>query len=97
VVLLGLAAGAVAADEPLPQAAATALRRAWPLSQQVAAHGGYVYRYSADLSKREGEARPADTVWVQPPARQRWPGLLGSYQRTGEASLRVAARARASA
>jgi len=35
---------------------------------QVATEGGYLWRYSEDLSKREGEGRAsATTVWVQPP------------------------------
>ena len=37
-------------------------------STKVAAHGGYVYRYSDDLAKREGEGKTdLDTLWVQPP------------------------------
>lgn len=36
---------------------------------QVANRGGYVYQYSSDLSKREGEgAVGPDTIWIQPPA-----------------------------
>jgi len=35
---------------------------------QVATEGGYLWRYSEDLSRREGEGRAsATTVWVQPP------------------------------
>ena len=36
---------------------------------RVANRGGYVYQYSSDLSKREGEgAVGPDTIWIQPPA-----------------------------
>lgn len=35
---------------------------------KAAAHGGYVYRYSADFKLREAEGIPgADTIWIQPP------------------------------
>jgi hypothetical protein len=35
---------------------------------QVADHGGYVWRYSGDLKLREGEAiTHGSTIWVQPP------------------------------
>jgi len=53
-------------------------------STQVASHGGYVYRYSADLQKREGEGKVGpDTVWVQPPGTPAV-GLayLEAYERT---------------
>ncbi len=83
-------------DEALPDQAAAALRRAVDFyHQQVSSHGGYVYRYSADLAKREGEGKTGpDTVWVQPPGTPAV-GLayLEAYARTGEASLLEAARA----
>lgn len=35
---------------------------------EVANHGGYVYKYSADLTLREAEGYPdPDTIWIQPP------------------------------
>ena len=58
------------ADEaPLKAQAAKALGRAVAFYRhKVAAHGGYVYTYSADLAKREGEGKVGlDTVWVEPP------------------------------
>lgn len=66
-------------------------------SQQVARHGGYVYRYSADLTLSEGEARTGpDTVWVQPPGTPAV-GLayLQAYERTGQEICLEAARATA--
>ena len=90
-----LLASAVA-DDALPERAAEAMRRAVGFySGQVAAHGGYVYRYSADLAKREGEGKTGpDTVWVEPPGT---PAVgmasLEAYRRTGEPCLLDAARA----
>lgn len=59
----------VRGDESLRAESSKALQRAVEFfSNQVASHGGYVYRYSADLSKREGEGKTdRETVWVQPP------------------------------
>lgn len=56
-------------DTRLREQAAVALDRAIAFyADRVSAHGGYVYKYSADLTKREGEGRAdPDTVWVQPP------------------------------
>lgn len=91
--LLGLASAAGAADA-LPERAAQALRRATDFySQKVASHGGYVYRYSADLTKREGEGKTdVDTVWVQPPGT---PSVgfayLDAHELTGQAYLLDAA------
>lgn len=52
-----------------PAEAAKALRKAVEFfTTQVAVEGGYGWRYSADLSKREGEGKIGDTtVWIQPP------------------------------
>ena len=87
---------AAAADGPLPDQAAGALRRAVDFySRQVASHGGYVYRYSADLAKREGEGKTGpDTVWVQPPGTPAvGMAYLDAFERTGEACLLDAAKA----
>lgn len=79
-----------AAEEPLPTQAQAALRTAVDFyAGQVASHGGYVYRYSADLAKREGEGKTGiDTVWVQPPGTPSV-GLayVEAYERTGEKYL----------
>ncbi len=83
------------ADEALRDEATAALRRAVQFYHgQVAAHGGYVYRYSADLAKREGEGQTGpDTVWVQPPGTPTV-GLayVDAYERTGDPLLLEAAR-----
>lgn len=85
-----------AADEPLPAQAEAALKRGVDFyARQVASHGGYVYRYSADLAKREGEGKTdVDTVWVQPPGTPSV-GLayVEAYERTGHKYLLDAALA----
>lgn len=92
---LGICQGADRDADQLRTEAATALRRAVAFfDQQVARHGGYVYRYSADLQKREGEgiAGP-DVVWVQPPGTPAVGlALLEAYERTRDPDLLVAAK-----
>jgi PelA/Pel-15E family pectate lyase len=60
---------ALAADVPLRDAAATTLRRAVDFfSNHLAVEGTYLWRYSDDGSKREGEGIATRTEgWVQPP------------------------------
>jgi hypothetical protein len=87
-------ASAVQADD-LPQAAAEALHRGVEFfHQKVARHGGYVYLYSADLAKSEGEGKTGpDTVWVQPPGTPAvGSALIEAYQRTGDAACLAAAK-----
>ena len=59
----------LAQEAPLREDAAKALRKAVDYFRtQVAVQGGYVWRYSEDLSRREGEGKAsATTAWVQPP------------------------------
>jgi PelA/Pel-15E family pectate lyase len=74
-------------DDSLPKQAAATLRRAAAFFlDNVATEGGYLYRYSEDLSKREGERHAtATTVWVQPPGTPSV-GLayLEAYRATGD-------------
>ncbi len=96
IVALILAASSAVADDALEGQAVEALRRAVDFyGQKVAAHGGYVYRYSADLAKREGEGKTGpDTVWVQPPGTPAvGMAYLDAYERTGDAYLLDAAKA----
>jgi len=60
----------------------------------VATHGGYVYQYSHDLKKREGEGKTTvDTVWVQPPGTPTvGEAYTTAWELTGEASCQKAAR-----
>lgn len=93
--LVLVAVTAARAESPERERAAEALRRAVEFYQtKVASHGGYVYRYSADLAKREGEGRTGpDTVWVQPPGTPAVGlALVEAYERTGEQYLLEAAR-----
>lgn len=59
----------MADDGPTKESAADALHRAVEFFRtEASAHGGYLWRYSADLERREGEGKAsASTAWVQPP------------------------------
>ncbi len=55
-------------DELQSQALAAAKRATAFLTERVSTEGGYLWRYSEDLTLREGEGVADDkTVWVQPP------------------------------
>ncbi|MCW0218174.1 MAG: hypothetical protein OJI67_07610, partial [Prosthecobacter sp.] len=60
---------AFAASAATPVEVSAALSKAVSFYHgHAAAHGGYVYRYSADFSLREAEGIPGpDTIWIQPP------------------------------
>jgi hypothetical protein len=94
-VVMALASFPLAAGEDLPKEAADTLRKACAFFRRnVAAGGGYLWRYSEDLQKREGEGKAfATTAWVQPPGTPSV-GLayLHAYQATGEAYYLEAAR-----
>lgn len=87
--------GELAAAEELPAQAKAALQKAVQFySQQVADHGGYVYQYSADLKKREGEGvAPPGVNWIQPPGTPTV-GLayVEAWLRTGDESCLQAAK-----
>jgi hypothetical protein len=81
--LLALAAE----DDALHKEAEATLRKAATyFREKVAKHGGYVYYYSPDLSRRlgEGVAGPEE-IWVQPPGTPSV-GLayLAAYKATGD-------------
>ncbi|NOX54678.1 MAG: polysaccharide lyase [Planctomycetes bacterium] len=61
---------------------------------EVSAQGGYLWRCSADLSKREGEGRAGPlTAWVQPPGTPTvGDGYLVAYRLSGRSFLLDAAR-----
>lgn len=67
--LLLAARGVNAADPPRLEDAENALRKAVSFYHDtVARHGGYVWRYSGDLTLSEGEGKTGkDQIWVQPP------------------------------
>ncbi|MHC4432997.1 MAG: pectate lyase, partial [Planctomycetota bacterium] len=63
-----LACSAAASETALKEQAAGAMRRAAEFFRtRVSTEGGYLWRYSEDLSLREGEGTATDTmIWVQP-------------------------------
>lgn len=71
VVVLAVAAASSLADEATvsnEQVRAAMHRATEFMSSRVSVNGGYVYRVSADLKRREGEGKATPTeVWVQPP------------------------------
>ena len=81
-------------DAPDRRDADDALHRAVAFFRgHCAAGGGYVYRWSADLSKREGEGRVDDlTAWLQPPGTPSvGMAYLDAYRLTGDDRLLEAA------
>jgi PelA/Pel-15E family pectate lyase len=63
-----LGAGAAAAQAPDRASVEAGLLKAARFFAGLATEGGYAWRYSADLTAREGEARiDGPTIWVQPP------------------------------
>ena len=96
-VLVGLRPGRAATPrEPALQAA----RRATTfLVEQVASHGGYVWRYSDDLALREGEGVVDETtLWIQPPGTPAvGEAFVRLFEATGDPLFRDAALAAADA
>jgi hypothetical protein len=77
------------------QQASQALERAVSFfHDDVATEGGYLWRYGADLVKREGEGKADDqTVWVQPPGTPAvGQALLHAYRMTEKRFYLDAAR-----
>ncbi len=100
--LVLLAAARLAGGEspPLRDQAAQALRKAVAFyDRQISVEGGYLWRYAADLSAREGEREASShTAWVQPPGTPTvGMALLNAYRRCQERPLLDAARRTASA
>ena len=93
--MLLLACSATADETIWKEQAAKAMRRAADFFRtQVSTEGGYLWRYSEDLSLREGEGTATDTmIWVQPPGT---PSVgmvfLTAYEATGDSYYLDAAR-----
>ncbi len=84
-----------AAEPPSPGEAARALHGAVTFFRdEVAVEGSYLWRYSADLNKREGEGKAdAQTGWVQPPGTPYvGEAYLFVYESTGDSYYLDAAR-----
>ncbi len=86
---------APASEVALKEQATQAMRRAtYFFRTEVSTEGGYLWRYSEDLTLREGEGTATDTmVWVQPPGT---PSVgmvfLTAYEATGDSYYLDAAR-----
>jgi len=67
--MVAVPAWAFCGGDPLPKQAEAALRKAAAFFRtKIATEGGYLWRYSEDLSRREGEGKATATMaWVQPP------------------------------
>ncbi len=82
-------------DRLTRQQASGALRKAVGFFRtKVSAGGGYLWRYSDDLARREGEGKASKTTaWVQPPGTPTVGGaFLDAYELTGDDYLLEAAR-----
>jgi hypothetical protein len=95
VLVCGLAISASAAEDALRRQAETSLKRAVQFfRKEVAVQGTYLWQYSEDLSKREGESEATSTQgWVQPPGTPAV-GLafLAAWEATGDPFYLEAAR-----
>ncbi|MBL8826730.1 MAG: pectic acid lyase, partial [Planctomycetaceae bacterium] len=87
VTLLGLLPSFTVANDTLHQDAKRALRRACDyFDQAVSCEGGYLWQYSRDLKRREGEGDASVTqVWNKRPGTPFvGEALLNAYERTGD-------------
>jgi PelA/Pel-15E family pectate lyase len=82
-------------ETDLEERVAQAMRRATEFFRtQVSTEGGYLWRYSEDLSLREGEGTATDAmIWVQPPGTPSvGMAFLTAYEATGDEYYLDAAR-----
>ena len=96
-----VAAGSLlhAADDALASKARAAMEKATAFMRSISTEGGYLWRYSTDLSERAGENKATATqIWVQPPGTPSM-GMtfLRAYEATGDARYLDAAKAAADA
>lgn len=99
VVLLSAGMDLPAADNALAGEARVAMEKATAFMRSIATEGGYVWRYSADLTQRAGEARTTPTqIWVQPPGTTAMGmAFVHAYQATHDPRYLDAAKAAAEA
>ncbi|OHB86163.1 MAG: hypothetical protein A2V98_21325 [Planctomycetes bacterium RBG_16_64_12] len=82
-------------ETQLRRRAPEALRKATDFfTGQVATEGGYLWRYSDDLARREGEGKASETtVWVQPPGTPSvGMAFVSAYRHTSDPHYLEAAR-----
>src|SRR6476660_6219190 len=92
--LLSATRNVPAQQPPSRDEAATALQKAVTFFRdKVSAEGGYLWRYSEDLSLREGEEKATATMaWLQPPGTPAvGEAYLAAYERVKEQYLLDAA------
>jgi PelA/Pel-15E family pectate lyase len=84
---------------PLPQQAKTALEKATAYMRSISTEGGYLWRYSPDLTQRAGENVATPTqIWVQPPGTPSMGmAFLRAYEVTADPRYLDAAKAAADA
>src|SRR2546423_15688354 len=83
-----------AQQPPTREEAVAALKKAVTFfREKVSAEGGYLWRYSEDLSLREGEEKATATMaWLQPPGTPAvGEAYLAAYERAKESFLLDAA------
>jgi len=90
----GRASAADDHDQLVGEARAALSRAARYFHDEIACHGGYLWRYKEDLSEREGEdPATASQIWVQPPGTPAvGMAFLSAYEATGSPFLLQAAR-----
>jgi PelA/Pel-15E family pectate lyase len=88
-----------AADEALVREARATMEKATAFMRSISAEGGYLWRYSPDLSERAGENVATPTqIWIQPPGTPSMGmAFLRAHEATGDVRYLDAARAAAEA
>lgn len=100
IALLLLALPTSAADRISPADANAAMSKATAFFRtKTASHGGYVYYYSPDLTRRWGEGKAtAEQIWVQPPGTPTvGMAFLQAFEATGDSTYLDGAREAAEA
>lgn len=93
------AARSFSADMDLRDQARSSLEKATAYMRSISTEGGYLWKYSLDLSERAGEVKATATqVWIQPPGTPTM-GMtfLRAYEATRDARYLDAAKAAADA